>query len=97
MRARDNPFASARVLQVRYRLPRGESWDGLLDRLARSHWRGALVGPHGSGKTTLLEDFVPRLMARGFIVHPLHLDAEHNLETLRRWISQIWIRTCSPT
>lgn len=61
MRARDNPFASDRVLGIRYRLPEGLSWDDLLDRLAALRWRAALVGPHGHGKTTLLEELASRL------------------------------------
>ena len=77
MRARDNPFASDRVLEVRYRLPDGWTWEGLLDRLAGLGWRAAIVGPHGRGKTTLLEDLAPRLEARGFRVRTLTLWDEH--------------------
>lgn len=77
MRARDNPFASDRVLEVRYRLPDGWTWEGLLDRLAGLDWRAAIVGPHGRGKTTLLEDLAPRLEARGFRVRTLNLWDEH--------------------
>jgi hypothetical protein len=65
MRARDNPFATARVHRIRYR-PRGLTWDDLLERLARMNYRGAIVGPEGAGKTTLLEDLEPRLRTRGF-------------------------------
>lgn len=77
MRARDNPFASDRVLAVRYRLPGDWTWEGLLDRLAALGWRAAIVGPHGRGKTTLLEDLAPRLEARGFRVRMLTLWDEH--------------------
>ena len=77
MRARDNPFASDRVLEVRYRLPDGWTWESLLDRLAALGWRAAVVGPHGRGKTTLLEDLAPRLEARGFRVRTLNLWDEH--------------------
>jgi hypothetical protein len=65
MRARDNPFSTDRVLQVRYR-PQGVTWDALMARLEAFGWRAAIVGPEGSGKTTLLEDLAPRLKARGF-------------------------------
>lgn len=75
MRARDNPFRTDRVLQVRYRLQDG-TWDALLGRLEDLRFRGAIVGPQGSGKTTLLEDLAPRLAARGFAVRPLRLDTE---------------------
>src|SRR6185436_15582003 len=65
MRAADNPFAVRRVLAIRYRLS-GETWEGLLERLAALRYRAAIVGPHGRGKTTLLEDLAPRLEALGF-------------------------------
>jgi hypothetical protein len=65
MRARDNPFRSERILQVRYRLL-DANWSQLLARLRELGYRAALVGPHGSGKTTLLEDLADRLHERGF-------------------------------
>lgn len=74
MRARDNPFATERVLRIRYRLPDGD-WPGLLARLERQRYRGAIVGPHGSGKTTLLEDIEEQLRARGVPVLTLRLDS----------------------
>ena len=73
MRARDNPFAVARVLRVRYRLDEA-GWGALLSRLESAGWRGAIVGPHGSGKTTLLEDLGVRLEARGLAAATLRLD-----------------------
>jgi len=76
MRARDNPFATARVHQIRYRLPDGRTWEELLARLESMNWRGAIVGPEGAGKTTLLEDFEPRLRERGFEVVWLRLTRE---------------------
>jgi hypothetical protein len=74
MRARDNPFRSDRVLEVRYR-PVG-SWDALLAKLESLGHRAAIVGPKGSGKTTLLEDLAPRLRAAGFAIRELRLDTE---------------------
>jgi hypothetical protein len=65
VRARDNPFAVQRVLEIRYRLS-GKSWDALMERLVLLRFRAELVGPHGSGKTTLLEDLGARLERRGF-------------------------------
>ena len=74
-RARDNPFATDRVLRVRYR-PQGWTWDSLLQRLAELDYRGAIVGPEGRGKTTLLEDFGGQLQARGWAVKDLRLSSE---------------------
>jgi len=73
--ARDNPFAVHRVLRERYRLSEPE-WQGLMARLERRRWRGAIVGPHGSGKTTLLEDLAARLDAQGRQVHWLRFNAD---------------------
>jgi hypothetical protein len=75
MRARDNPFSTDRVLKIRYR-PRGWTWDGLIERLARLNYRAAIVGPEGRGKTTLLEDLEPLLAARGFAVKWARLTRE---------------------
>ena len=67
MRARDNPFAVHRVLQLRYRLTE-EGWSRLLSRLESLRYRGAIVGREGRGKTTLLEDLAPRLESLRFRV-----------------------------
>jgi hypothetical protein len=75
MRARENPFRTDRVLEVRYRL-QGRSWDDLLSSLERLQLRAAIVGPQGSGKTTLLEDLAPRLASRGYLPRDLRLDTE---------------------
>jgi hypothetical protein len=75
LRARDNPFRSERVLQVRYRLA-GITWTELLGRCAALNYRAALIGPHGSGKTTLLEDLEPRLREQGFGPRFIRLDEE---------------------
>jgi len=73
MKARNNPFRTDRVLEVRYRL-RGVSLTDLLNRLQRLSYRAAIVGPNGSGKTTLLEDLEPEICALGFRVKHLRLD-----------------------
>jgi hypothetical protein len=65
------------MLEVRYRLPAGVTWEDLLDRLAALRWRAAVVGPHGHGKTTLLEDLAPKLEARGFRVRTISLREAH--------------------
>ncbi len=65
MKARQNPFRSDCIAQLDYRL-RGESWDDLLARLERLHYRATIVGPEGVGKTTLLKGLAERLAGRGF-------------------------------
>ena len=75
MRARDNPFATDRVLRVRYR-PQGWTWEQLLGRLAAMKYRGAIVGPEGRGKTTLLEDLGGHLKERGLGIRHLRLTRE---------------------
>src|SRR5688572_2719481 len=75
MKARDNPFATDRVLRVRYR-PQGWTWEALLERLERLNYRGAIVGPEGRGKTTLLEDLGERLRDQGWGIHQLRLTRE---------------------
>lgn len=77
MRARDNPFATERVLQLRYQFPIGtDGWALLLNRLETLHFRAALVGPHGAGKTTLLEDLGCWLKDRGFRIHSVFLNEQ---------------------
>lgn len=76
MRARDNPFATAHVHRIRYRLPDGLTWVDLLSRLESMKWRAAIVGPEGVGKTTLLEDFAPRLIEAGYEIIWLRLTQE---------------------
>jgi len=73
MKARNNPFRTDRVLDVRYRL-HDVSLTDLLNRLQRLSYRAAIVGPNGSGKTTLLEDLEPEICALGFRVRHLRLD-----------------------
>jgi len=75
MRARDNPFRSERILQLRYRLE-GITWAELLKRCEALGGRAALVGPCGSGKTTLLEQLVPRFRERGLATHFIRLNHE---------------------
>ncbi len=65
MRPSDNPFRSARMDRVPYRL-RGASWERLIARVAaaRGGWL-EVVGPHGSGKTRLLRELEARLPEAG--------------------------------
>jgi hypothetical protein len=91
MRARDNPFATERVLRIRYELPDND-WPGLFDRLDRLGYRVAIVGPHGAGKTTLLEDLEARLQARGVPTVSLRLDSSHRVfarETLDNCVASL--------
>ena len=64
VRARDNPFATHRVLRVRYRL-QDTTWLALDARLRELNFRAAIVGPEGAGKTTLLEDLQQRFELAG--------------------------------
>jgi hypothetical protein len=83
VKARENPFRSARVRSaIRYAAPAADpdaSRAGavaLLARLESLGCRAAIVGPHGSGKTTLLEDLAHVLADRGRSVIHLRLDTE---------------------
>ena len=62
--AKNNPFATDRVLQIRY-MPQTCTWDELLARLKAMHYRAAIVGTDGTGKTTLIEDIARRLTEQG--------------------------------
>ncbi len=75
VRAKDNPFASERVLRERYRLD-AAGWVELLARWEALGRRGALVGAHGAGKTTLLEDLAARLEREGWRVVWVRLSEE---------------------
>lgn len=75
LRARDNPFATDRVLRERYRLD-ASGWALLSARLRALRHRGAIVGPHGAGKTTLLEDLAARLAGQGWRVTSVWLTVE---------------------
>jgi hypothetical protein len=75
MHARDNPFSTARLHQIRYRF-QDRTWEDFLSGLEKHRYRGAIVGPEGSGKTTLLEDLEPKLRDRGFTPVRLRLTQE---------------------
>ena len=62
--AKNNPFATDRVLQIRY-MPQTCTWDELLARLESMRCRAAIVGADGTGKTTLIEDIARRLTEQG--------------------------------
>jgi hypothetical protein len=72
MRARDNPFRTDKVLQIRYRL-QNTTWEKALEKLQNLCYRGSVVGREGVGKSTLLEDLIPRLSFLGFGVKKLRL------------------------
>ena len=83
MKARENPFRSARVrAAIRYAEPSADPGAtpagalALLPRLAALRYRAAIIGPHGSGKTTLLEDLAQVLGARGFRITHVRLDTD---------------------
>lgn len=93
-RARDNPFRTERLRQVRYRLV-GLTWPELLARCETLRYRVALVGPHGSGKTTLLEDLAPHLHQRGFRTRLIRLTED--CPKLDRGSAQRVFTTLSPS
>ncbi len=72
--AEANPFRSDRVRRLCFRLPSGDVED-LVERLAGQGWRGAIVGPRGAGKTTLLDRIETALVAGGWRVHRLKVEA----------------------
>lgn len=76
MKARCNPFRSERVLRTIRFQPVDRDWSALMQRLAETRYRAAIIGPKGSGKTTLLEDLQPRLRARGFSTAMVRLTLE---------------------
>jgi hypothetical protein len=75
LRARDNPFATDRILQLRYR-PLDESLAELRSRLLRMNLRCAIVGPRGAGKTTLMEDLADWLATLGYRPRQIRLSLE---------------------
>ena len=79
MLARENPFCSARLDTLPFRLPGSHTWETLLARLASTQYCAAIVGPHGSGKSTLIEQLAPRLEERGFTPHLVRLTAESRM------------------
>lgn len=72
--ARHNPFATARLHALPFRLP-GFDWLRFEERLAACAGRGAIVGDHGSGKTQFLEELGERLRRQGQAVKTLRLHA----------------------
>lgn len=87
MKARENPFRSARVLEVRYRSSNC-TIEGVLNRLKDLGFRGAIVGPNGTGKTTLLEDMEEGLKKFGFNIRRMRLD-DRNRKFARRLFDQL--------
>jgi len=63
VRPRDNPFRAARIDGLDFRDPEGRDVDAILESLAETRGRGAIIGPHGTGKSTLLDAIARRLVA----------------------------------
>ena len=61
MTARNNPFATARLDAIPYRLEGVGVGRPAESVSRRSDYRAAIVGPHGSGKSTLLEALAERI------------------------------------
>ncbi len=88
MKARENPFRSERILQVRFRLEAieaGLTREELAQRFENLGRRGAIVGPHGHGKTTLLEDLAIHFQKRGDETLFLRLSREKRCFSRAEW------------
>lgn len=74
MRARENPFRTERLQQLRFRTPARAGDAGpstpVWSELEALEFRAAIVGPHGTGKTTLLREAGETLRAQG--LSPVH-------------------------
>jgi energy-coupling factor transporter ATP-binding protein EcfA2 len=78
-----NPFATrfVRPGAMPFLFPAGLDSAALVQRLAASQWRGAIVGPHGSGKSTLLESLCRELEQAGRSVVRITLrNGQHRLQ-----------------
>lgn len=73
--ARANPFATDRVLALKYRLDECW-WETYLASVVAPGFRGSVVGPHGSGKTTFMEGLATRLADTGVSVVWVRLSEE---------------------
>lgn len=82
--ARANPFRSACVERLRYRLD-ADGWADLLARLEELGYRAALVGGDGTGKTTLLLEVEQRLAAQGWRLRRLRLCRERRRPPAEAW------------
>ena len=80
---RRNPFRSARIDALRFRLDEG--WEALWARFEALGRRASLVGPEGSGKTALLLEIEARLARQGFRVRRLQLKREQRRPDARAW------------
>jgi len=66
MKASENPFRSAEIAKLRYRISTADR-KVILDALRSGSGSFAIVGPEGTGKTTLLEELHARIDAEA---HP---------------------------
>lgn len=85
MRARDNPFRVQRITRLGYRLPEGQSWEGLIERFHRCGRRAALVGPEGRGKSTLLAELGTRLEFEGLRPRAIALGRDQRRLSPEQW------------
>ncbi len=75
MKARENPFNTERLNEIRYHLIKG-TWENLMEKLAGMNYRASIIGPHGSGKSKLLYDLQIRLSDSGFGAKTVFLNRE---------------------
>lgn len=67
MKASENPFRSAEIAKLRYRITE-PALQSMAAELIESERPCAIIGPQGTGKTTLLEDLAAQIKISG---HPL--------------------------
>lgn len=84
-KARDNPYATARLEALEYRFEH-DTWTSFLERLESMNYCGALVGPEGVGKTTLLLELKKKLSDDGFNPLLLKLSGGKRSLPLSFWV-----------
>ena len=82
MKAKENPFRSSAVAELRYRISAAEL-ARLVDTLRAQQWRACLTGPEGSGKSALLEALEAPISEAGRKVHWIRLNANSSPDERR--------------
>ncbi|MGB0766674.1 MAG: hypothetical protein ACPGYV_03070 [Phycisphaeraceae bacterium] len=80
----DNPFNAQRVDAVRY-IEYEYALSEVADRLKRTQYRGAIVGPHGCGKTAMLQALGDELMGHGLAPLPLFVNGDRTRGLPSEW------------
>lgn len=88
MKAENNPFRSAAVAKLRFRLDPSEV-RAMVEGLRANDWRGCILGPEGTGKTTLLEDLETPAQAAGVTIEWIRLSLDSDAEERRLAVDRI--------